>query len=156
WHGDGAGRAQAVSRIRRLFLTGMRSLRRRGTPELLVATAILILIGWYVWYTHSVIVDLRANAARSTEMYARVFHAFADTMPGASNAALLDLSQNIRDQGVPLIWTDTRDSIGGHANLPFEKHGAVSDDDPRVREYVGVLARQHPPIVDPLIGKIYF
>jgi signal transduction histidine kinase len=131
-------------------------MRRRGVPELLVATAILLLIGWYVWYTHSVIVDLRADAVRSTEMYARVYHAFADTMPGASNTALFDLSQSIRDQGVPLIWTDTRDSIGGHANLPFDKPTPVPDDDPRVRKYVGTLARQHPPIVDPLIGKIYF
>ena len=36
-------------------------MRRRGTPELLVATLILVLIGWYVWYTHSVYVDLQAG-----------------------------------------------------------------------------------------------
>ena len=131
-------------------------MRRRGTPELLVATLILVLIGWYVRYTHSVYVDLQADAKRSTDMYARVFHAFADTAPGAMNEALFDLSKSIRDQGVPLILTDARDNPSGHANLPFDKDQPVPDDDPRVRDYVRVLAKQHPPIVDPLIGKVYF
>jgi len=131
-------------------------MRRRGTPELLVATLILVLIGWYVWYTRSVIVDLRAEAQRSTDMYARVYHAFADTTPGATSQALFDLSKSIRDQGVPLIWTDARGNPVGHANLPFEKDGPVPDDDPRVRAYVPVLADAHAPIVDPLIGKVYF
>jgi signal transduction histidine kinase len=131
-------------------------MRRRGTPELLVATLILVLIGWYIWYTHSVIVQLRADAARSTEMYARVFHAFADTTPGATNEALLDLSRSITEQGVPLIWTDARDTPLGHANLPFDGATRVPEEDPRVRDYVHVLSKQHSPIVDPLIGKVYF
>ncbi|MGH7619899.1 MAG: sensor histidine kinase, partial [Gemmatimonadaceae bacterium] len=32
----------------------------------------------------------------------------------------------------------------------------VPDDDPRVREYIRVLAAGHPPIVDSLIGKVYY
>jgi len=130
-------------------------MRRRGTPELLVATLILVLIGWYVWYTHSVIVELRADAVRSTAMYARVYHAFADTTPGAMNEALFDLSRSITEQGVPLIWTDMHDTPVAHANL-FKGDVQVPDDDPRVREHLRALAKQHPPIVDSLIGKIYF
>ena len=34
---------------------------RRGTPEVLVATLMLLLLGSYVWYTQHVIVDLRAG-----------------------------------------------------------------------------------------------
>jgi signal transduction histidine kinase len=131
-------------------------MRRRGTPELLVATLILVLIGWYIWYTHSVIVNLRADAVRSTNMYARVYHAFADTTSGATTEALLDLSKSITDQGVPLILTDAHDVPSAHANLPFDGPTRVPDDDPRVRDYVRVLAKQHPPIVDSLIGKVYF
>jgi signal transduction histidine kinase len=89
-------------------------------------------------------------------MYARVYHAFADTTPGAMNEALFDLSKSIRDQGVPLILTDANDNPTGHANLPFDKDSPVPDEDPRVRDYVRVLGKQHPPIVDPLIGKVYF
>jgi signal transduction histidine kinase len=131
-------------------------MRRRGTPELLVATLILGLIGWYVWYTHSVYVDLQADAKRSTDMYARVYHAFADTTPGATNAALLDLSRSITEQGVPLILTDAHDVPSFHANLPFDHPSPVPDDDPRVRDYVRVLAMAHSPIVDPLFGKVYY
>ena len=34
---------------------------RRGTPELLVATLVLLVLGTYVWYTQRVVADLRAS-----------------------------------------------------------------------------------------------
>jgi signal transduction histidine kinase len=132
---------------------------RRSKPELLVATLLVLVLGWYVWYTHSVIRDLRADARRSSDMYARVFHAFADTSPGAETQALLDLASSIREQGVPLILTDRRGVPSGHANLPFDTKGAgapVSNEDPRVAAYIDILQQRHPPIVDSLIGKIYY
>jgi signal transduction histidine kinase len=129
---------------------------RRGTPEVLVATLLLLLLGSYVWYTHSVVVTLRADAKRSSEMYARVYHAFGDNAAGAQDQALLDLSQSIRDQGVPLIWTNPQGVPAAHANLPFDKNSTLPADDPRVRAYVAVLAAQHPPVVDSTIGKIYY
>ena len=129
---------------------------RRGTPELLVATLVLVLLGSYVWYTRNVIVDLQADARRSSLMYARVFRAFGDSTPGATDAALLDLVKSIQAQGVPLILTDTKGVVAGHANLPFDEPEPVADNDPRVRAYISVLARQHPPIVDSLIGKVYY
>jgi signal transduction histidine kinase len=130
---------------------------RRSKPELLVATLLVLLLGWYVWYTHSVIEDLRADARRTTDMYARVFHAFADTSAGAETQALLGLAASIRNQGVPLILTDHRGRVAGHANLPFEASGdTVPNDDPRVAAYIDILARRHPPIVDSLLGKVYY
>ena len=130
---------------------------RRGTPELLVATLILLLLGSYVWYTQRVVVDLQHDAQISSQMFARVYRTFADTTPGAQDQSLLSLSKSITDQGVPLIWTDIHGVPAGHANLPFDDPGhPVSNDDPRVRDYVAVLAAEHKPIVDPLIGKIYY
>jgi signal transduction histidine kinase len=129
---------------------------RRGRPELLVAILITLLLGSYVWYTRSVAVTLRADAKRSSEMYARVYHAFGDTTAGAQDQALLDLSESIREQGVPLIQTTLDGVPKAHANLPFDKHSTLPNDDPRVRSYVAVLAAQHPPVVDSLIGKIYY
>ena len=129
---------------------------RRGTPELLVATLIALLLGSYVWYTRGVVATLRADAKRSSEMYARVYHAFGDTTAGAQDQALLDLSQSIADQGVPLIWVNPEGKTAAHANLPFDQHSTLPPDDPRIRAYVGVLAAQHPPVVDPVIGKIYY
>lgn len=130
---------------------------RRDKPELLVAALIILLLGWYVWYTQSVVRDLQADAKLSSQMYARVFRAFGDTSAGSGSAALLDLSKSIQAQGVPLIVTDTKGVVSGHANLPFDAPGQrVSDDDPRVASYIPVLAAQHPPIVDSLIGKVYY
>jgi signal transduction histidine kinase len=127
---------------------------RRGTPEVLVATLMLLLLGSYVWYTQRVIVDLRADARRSSAMYARVFRAFADS--SGTESALLDLVKMIKQQGVPLVWTDLHGQPAGHANLPFDPDNSVPDDDPRVRAYVSVLAKQHPPIQDELIGRVYY
>jgi signal transduction histidine kinase len=126
---------------------------RRGKPELLVATLILLLLGSYVWYTQRVVRDLRADARRSSEMFARVYRGLGDTTSSGEFQALLDLSRSIQAQGVPVIWTDLHGTVGGHANLPFDP---VRDDDPRVREYMPVLAAQHPPIVDSVIGRVYY
>jgi signal transduction histidine kinase len=129
---------------------------RRSRSEMLVATLFLVLLGSYVWYTQRVIVDLRADARRSTEMYARVFHAFADSSPGAMDAALVDLSKSIQAQGVPLVLTDPNGVVAGHANLPFDPGHALADTDSRIKEYVAVLQGEHPPIADSLIGKVYY
>jgi signal transduction histidine kinase len=130
---------------------------RRGKPEVLVAILILLVLGSYVWYTQRVVATWRDGATRATQMYGLVFRAFGDTTPGGSTAALLALSKDIRDEGVPLILVDPHGVIAGHANLPFEQPDRpVSNEDPRVRAYVSVLERQHPPIVDSLIGRIYF
>jgi signal transduction histidine kinase len=129
---------------------------RRSKSEMLVATLFLVLLGSYVWYTQRVIVDLRADARRSTEMYARVFRAFADSSPGAMDAALLDLSKSIQAQGVPLVWTDANGVVAGHANLPFDAAHTLSDTDSRIKEYVAVLQGEHEPIADSLIGKVYY
>lgn len=130
---------------------------RRGRAEVLVAVLILIVLGSYVWYTQRVLAISRADALRATEMYGRVFRAFGDTSSGAATAALFALSKDIQEEGVPIILVDPQGVVAGHANLPFEAPGhPVSNEDPRVRSYIPVLERQHPPVVDSLIGRIYF
>jgi signal transduction histidine kinase len=129
---------------------------RRGKPELLVAALIGVLLAWYVIYTQRVIVILRADARRTSEMYSRVFRGLGDNTPSAETEALLDLSRSIREQHMPLIWTDRNGTPAGHANLPFDPGHLLPDDDPRVRNYVAVLAARNPPIVDPSIGKVYY
>jgi signal transduction histidine kinase len=129
---------------------------RRGTPEVLVVTLILLLLGSYVWYTRSVATRLREDAKRSTEMYARVYRGFGNTAPGSQDQALLELSQSIAEQGVPLIWINPEGVPAGHVNLPFDKNNSVHDDDARVKAYVKVLAEQHPPVVDSTIGTFYY
>lgn len=130
---------------------------RRGKPEVLVAVLILLVLGSYVWYTQRIVRAWRADATRSTEMYRRVYRAMSDTSPDAATAALLQLSKDIQSQGVPIIVVDPQGVIAGHANLPFESADApAGNDDPRVRNYVPILEAQHRPLVDSVIGRVYF
>jgi len=129
---------------------------RRGTPEVLVATLILLLLGSYVWYTHDVAKRLREDAKHSTEMYARVYRGFGNNTQGGQDQALLELSQAITEQGVPLIWINPEGVPAGHANLPFDKTNSIPDDDPRVKAYVKTLAEQNAPVVDSTIGTFYY
>ena len=127
---------------------------RRGSPELILAALIALLLGSIVWYTRRVVADLRMEAERSSRMYARVYRALGDTAEGASTQALLGLSRSIVELGVPVIVTDRDGTPTAAANLPF----TVTDvsHDPRVREYVRRLDAENAPVVDPVLGRIHF
>lgn len=127
---------------------------RRGSPELILAALIALLLGSILWYTHHVVSDLRLEAARSSRIYARVYHALGDTTEGAGTQALLGLSRSIVEQGVPVIVTDTAGNPTAAANLPFEATDVTRDA--RVRAYVRRLDGENPPVVDPMLGQIHF
>lgn len=129
---------------------------RRGKPEVLVALLVIAVLVWNVWYARSVSEQLSNEATRSTEMFARVYRTIGDPDPGSAELALTDLLVSIRNAGVPLIWTDLAGVPHGHANLPFDRDAQVPDDDPRVRAYIPVLEKQHPPIVDSNVGRVYY
>jgi signal transduction histidine kinase len=127
---------------------------RRGSPELIFAALIALLLGSILWYTHHVVSDLRLEAERSSRNYARIYHALGDTTEGAGTQALLGLSRSIVDQGVPVIVTDAAGNPTAAANLPFGSTDVTRD--PRVRAYVQRLDADNPPVVDPMLGQIHF
>jgi signal transduction histidine kinase len=129
---------------------------RRARPEVLVALLTLMVLAWYVWYTHSVVLDLQADAKRSSAMMARVFRAVGDTTETGTAAALFDLAESIRNQGVPLILTTHDGTPVDHFNLPFDPADTIPNYDPRVKAYIAVLARRHPPVIDSLMGRVYY
>jgi len=127
---------------------------RRGSPELIFAALIALLLGSILWYTHHVVGDLRLEAERSSRIYARIYHALGDTTEGAGTQALLGLSRSIGEQGVPVIVTDASGNPTAAANLPFEVADVTRD--PRVRAYVRRLDGENPPVIDPMLGQIHF
>ena len=127
---------------------------RRGSPELIFAALIALLLGSILWYTHHVVGDLRLEAERSSRIYARIYHALGDTTEGAGTQALLGLSRSIVEQGVPVIVTDAAGNPTAAANLPFDAKDVTRD--PRVRDYVKRLDAENPPVVDPMLGQIHF
>ena len=127
---------------------------RRGSPEIIFAALIALLLGSILWYTHHVVGDLRLEAERSSRIYARIYHALGDTTEGAGTQALLGLSRSIVEQGVPVIVTDAAGNPTAAANLPFDAKDVTRD--PRVRDYVKRLDAENAPVVDPMLGQIHF
>jgi signal transduction histidine kinase len=125
---------------------------RRGAPELLVGLFLAILLASYVVYTQRVVRELRREALRSSQMYARVFRAQSDTSEAAGTQALFDLSKSIVAQGVPIIVTNSAGRPTANANLPPE----VAGDEGSVREYVKELDDDNAPVVDSLVGQIHY
>lgn len=125
---------------------------RRGAPEFLVGLLLAILLASYVVYTQRVVRELRREALRSSQMYARVFRAQSDTSESAGTQALLDVSKSIVAQGVPIIVTNPAGRPTASANLPSE----VAGDEGRIRDYVRQLDRQNRPVVDSLVGEIHY
>ena len=125
---------------------------RRGAPVILLGALVALLLGTYILYSQRVVRELRRDAARYGQMYARVFQALADPREESGSAALLDLSKSINALGVPVIVTDTAGTPTAAANLPFQ----APLGDPRVRDYVHVLDRTNPPVVEPGIGMVHF
>jgi signal transduction histidine kinase len=124
----------------------------RRAPAILLVVGFTVLLGWYAIYTQRVIAELRREASRSGLMSARVFRALSDPSEGASTAALLDLAQHIREVGVPVIVTDPHGIPRDTANLPF----AARLDSPQMRDYVGELDAQNPPVIEPAVGIVHF
>jgi signal transduction histidine kinase len=127
---------------------------RRGSPELIFAALIALLLGSILWYTHHVVGDLRVEAERSSRIYARIYHALGDTTEGAGPQALLGLSRSIVEQGVPVIVTDALGNPTAAANLPFDAADVTRDA--RVRAYVRKLDTENSPVIDPMLGQIHF
>lgn len=124
---------------------------RRVAPVLFLASGVIALLVWWLVYTQRVVTDLRREAARSSQMYARVYQALSQEGDDGT-AALLDLSRYIRQAGVPVIVTNANGVPTATANLPFE----APLESQRVREYVGVLDRANVPISQPGIGNVHY
>jgi signal transduction histidine kinase len=125
---------------------------RRGAPELLVGLMLAVLLASYVVYTQRVVRELRFEALRSSQMFARVFRAQSDTSEGAGTQALLDISKSIVAHGVPIIVTNAAGRPTASANLPPD----VAGDETRIREYVSQLDGENAPVVDSLVGRIHY
>lgn len=124
---------------------------RRIAPVLVLAIGVIALLAWWLIYTQRVVTDLRREAARSSQMYARVYQALSQQGDDGTSA-LLDLSQYIRQAGVPVIVTNEAGTPTAAQNLPFD----APIESARVREYVSVLDKANVPISQPGVGNVHF
>ncbi len=114
---------------------------------------VLGLLAWYVVYTQSVVTKLRAAAASQGQMYSMVFRALQDTSATQDpTVTLLELSQQIRESGLPLVLTDLDGRVSGAANLPFDE----PLDGARTKEFVSDLDKRNAPILLPGVGGVHY
>ncbi|HEV2179033.1 MAG TPA: HAMP domain-containing sensor histidine kinase [Gemmatimonadaceae bacterium] len=125
---------------------------RRSATVILLGGLLAVLLGAYTVYSRRVVRELRRDAGRYGAMYARVYQALTDPTEESGNTALLALSQQINELGVPVVITDTSGMPTAAVNLPF----SAPLTDPRVRVYVASLDRQNAPVVEPGIGEVHF
>jgi signal transduction histidine kinase len=125
---------------------------RRGAPVILVAIGLLLLIGSYVVYTRRILLELRRDARHHGQMYARIYGALNDPREEVALEALLALSAQLREAGIPVIVTDVAGRPTDFANLPF----AATRDDPRLAAYVAVLDAENEPVAGPGVGTIHY
>lgn len=123
----------------------------RRLPTILLGLGFAILLGWYVVSTQRVLAELRSEAARSGQMYARVFKALNDSSERTNTDALFDLAKHIREMGVPVVVTDSKNVPRYTANVPFN----APLDGPRMRAYVDQLDAENPPVIEPGIGIVH-
>jgi signal transduction histidine kinase len=85
-------------------------------------------------------------------MYATVYRGLTSVGESSATGSLLQLADQIRQAGVPLIVTTMDGTPTAAANLPFE----AAPDDPRVRAYVSTLDRLNDPVVVRSVGMVHF
>jgi signal transduction histidine kinase len=125
---------------------------RRRAPVVLVVAGLALLLAWWATYTQRVVNELRREAKRGARMYAQVYRALGAPGDTSGTAALLELAEEIREAGVPLIVTAPDGTPTAAANLPFE----AEPWDPRVRAYVTTLDRANAPVIVPRVGMVHF
>jgi signal transduction histidine kinase len=126
---------------------------RRLAPVVFLAIGVVALLVWWLVYTQRVVTDLRREAARSSQMYARVYQALSQEGDDGT-AALLDLSRYIGQAGVPIVVTNALGIPTATVNTPFDRDSVL--DTREVRAYVAVLDKANVPITQPGVGNVHY
>ncbi len=126
-------------------------MRRRRWSVLVVGLGVLVLLAWYVGYTQHVVTQLRAAAGTQGRMYARIYRALIDTSAAGDDktAALLELADEVRQAGLPLVLTDADGRVSAVANLPE----SIGTD---TIAYLRQLDRRNAPILQPGVGGVHY
>lgn len=121
---------------------------RRNAPVVIVSVGLLTLLLAFIWYSQDVLGNLRAEATQTASIYAKAYGLVSDTSsdPGAHTARLADLIESLKRLRVPVILTDSKGAVQGHANLPFEDALLDTLDSPRIRSYADTLDTENPPV----------
>ncbi len=114
-----------------------------------------VVLAWYLFYTQQLVSALRSDAQAVSHMYAHVLEGIA-AGPEGNVTALFDLLGDIERLGIPVILIAPSGQLSAAANLPFDFDLSNTEDQKRILEFIKVLDRRNPPIVEEGIGEIHF
>ena len=121
-----------------------------------LATAFVLLLGWYVLYTQRIVRALQADALAHAQIFAEVQQGLTSTDPTAEVQALSRLQEIIIESGVPIVQTGPGDTVYAARNLPFEVDLETPAGQARVREYVRRLDARRPPVGNLELSILHF
>ena len=128
----------------------LRRLRRLAPAAAVLLVALLAGLslgtGWLVARHFS------AEAASLGRLYSGVFSGLNNPQPGSEASALIELAEQVRLQGMPLVVTDSAGNVSTAANLPRALRD-LAYDHPRIREFAARLDRSNPPLFDSIMGQ---
>jgi len=119
-----------------------------------LATLFVLLLGWYLLYTHQIVEQVRGNAELLSRIFAEVQEGLVTQ--GNETQVLFDLQGIVRDAGVPLVVMGPGDTVLAYENLPFSVDTDTPEGQQRVRAYVRRLDAEHAPIGDPDLMHIHY
>jgi signal transduction histidine kinase len=129
-------------------------MRNRYWPTALVFLAVAVL-GWYLVYTQLLMREMRRVAQIHSSIYFHVVRAMNDPDEGASVEALFALADEVGSLGIPTVVVDPDGFPTAVRNLPFAADLQNPRDQERIAEYAQEIARDNPPMTEPLFGTLY-
>ena len=135
-----------------------------------LTTFFLVLFGWYLIYTQSLLVGLNENQELTSEVFRIAQELIQD--PGGSETSgsggrlrdvrgfenpLFELQEVIIESGVPMVWINPADSVLSVENLPFDADIFTPEGQGLVKAYVRRLdATGREPVRGAAGDLIYF
>ena len=135
-----------------------------------LATLFLVLFGWYLIYTQSLLVGLNENQARTSEVFSIVQELIQDTGGSETSDAggrlrnvrgfenpLFELQEVVIRSGIPMIWVSPADSVLSVENLPFDADIFTPEGQELVKALVrGLDAAGREPVTGAAGDRLYF
>ena len=135
-----------------------------------LATLFLVLFGWYLIYTQSLLVGLNENQALTSEVFSIAQELIQDTAGAERSGAggrlqdvrgfensLFELQEVIIRSGIPMIWISPADSVLSVENLPFDADIFTPEGQELVKAHVrGLDATGREPMTGAAGNLLYF
>ena len=135
-----------------------------------LATLFLVLFGWYLIYTQSLLVGLNENQALTSEVFSIAQELIQDTAGAERSGAggrlqdvrgfenpLFELQEVIIRSGIPMIWMSPADSVLSVENLPFDIDIFTPEGQELVKAHVrGLHAAGREPMRGAAGNLLYF